>query len=474
MNAVQRIVKNIGVTGLAQISIAIISFLFMIYLARFLGEADFGRFNFALALTSLMVIFTDLGVNQLLIREIARKRELSEHYTNNAFLLKIPLSLLTFIGIVILNHLLNFPGEIEWLLYLFGLYNILQTLALNYLSLFQAWEKMEYVALFQIMEKLLITSLGLMVLFWGYGVLEIALVYLLAGIVDLILALFISFKKFIRPRFSLNFKLKKKLLIKGLPFGFNALFAVLFFKIDTLLLVFIIGDVAAGIYNAAYKPLLSLSIIIGGMVSTAVYPVMSRQFKDSKNLLSSSALISSKYLAIIGFPIAIGSILLAERFILLFYAGSFLESILPFQILALFIPLRMISKITGTFLSSINQQGLRTFSVSISTLFNIVLNLILIPSFSFIGASIATVASESLLYILLLFFIMKYHGYININKVLFKPVLGSLIMAGVIYLIKDWHLLIVVFIAVLIYFTAIILLKTFDDDDKKLFRKLLG
>lgn len=103
MNQVQRIVKNIGVIGIAQIFIAFMSFIFMIYLARFLGEADFGKYNFAFSLTTLLVIFTDLGVNQLLVREIARQKELSSSYINNAIFLKIPLSIFTFILIVIIK-----------------------------------------------------------------------------------------------------------------------------------------------------------------------------------------------------------------------------------------------------------------------------------------------------------------------------------------------------------------------------------
>ena len=47
MNQIQRIVKNIGVMGAAQVLTALISFVLPIYFARFLGEADFGKYNFA-------------------------------------------------------------------------------------------------------------------------------------------------------------------------------------------------------------------------------------------------------------------------------------------------------------------------------------------------------------------------------------------------------------------------------------------
>ncbi|MBV1767556.1 MAG: oligosaccharide flippase family protein, partial [Methanobacterium sp.] len=136
MNPTQRIMKNVGVNGISQIFLSLIGFLFMIYLARFLGEGGFGQYNFVLSFTSLFVIFSDLGVNQLLVREVARNKELSEDYTNNAFLLKIPLSILTFLGIVFFTYFLDFQGDLVFLLYLFGLYHILQTLSLTYLSLF--------------------------------------------------------------------------------------------------------------------------------------------------------------------------------------------------------------------------------------------------------------------------------------------------------------------------------------------------
>lgn len=44
-------------------------------MVRFLGEADFGKYNFALSLKTLIAIFADLLVNQLIVREIARNKK---------------------------------------------------------------------------------------------------------------------------------------------------------------------------------------------------------------------------------------------------------------------------------------------------------------------------------------------------------------------------------------------------------------
>jgi O-antigen/teichoic acid export membrane protein len=474
MNQVQRIVKNIGVTGSAQILTALMSFVFMIYLARFLGEAGFGKYNFAFSLTTLLVTFTDLGVNQLLVREIARERDLSSYYVNNAVFLKIPLSILTFVLIAVLAWTLNLSSDASILLYLFGIYNILLTVSGTYLSLFQAWERMEYVALFQIIERLFIVTLGLGVLIMGYGLMVVAWVYVFAGILDIAVAASLSFRRFIRPSRSIDTGLQKKLLLMGLPFGLNSLFAVFFFKIDTVLLGLLRDDVAVGIYNAAYNPLLALSMIVAGMVSAAVYPVMSRYFREDAGSLSGFTRISSRYLAIAGFPVAAGCLVLADRFIGLFYAGGYGGAVPAFQILALFIPIRLVSTITGTLLSSIDRQEYRMLSVGISAAFNIVLNMIFIPYYSYIGAAAATVLSELLLYILFLYYIGKAYDDVKLNREFIKPAAASALMALMIYPLREINLLLVIGAAALIYLISLILLREFREEDRALLMNLLG
>jgi len=214
-------------------------------------------------------------------------------------------------------------------------------------------------------------------------------------------------------------------------------------------------------------------MIVAGIVSAAIYPVMSKYYKENKESLGKFTIISSKYLAIFGFPIAIGCFILADKFILILYAGGYTGAIISFQILALFIPIRLVSTITGTLLSSINRQGYRMFSVGISAAFNIILNLILIPYYSYIGASIATVLSELLLYCLFLFYIGRYYKTINVNRTFTKPLIASIIMAMTIYPIKNLNTFIIIGLATIIYFLFLFLLKTFGDD-KLLFDQLLG
>ncbi len=473
MTTIQRIVKNTGVSGISQIAVSILTFILLIYTARYLGVAEFGNYNFAMSFTLLFTIFADIGISQLIIREIARNSHLTGKYFINASMIKILLSLVTFGSIIFIVNLMNYPRDVMNIIYLFGIYTILMSFAQMFMSIFQAFEKMEYAAVIMVTEKIVLIPLGLLVLSCGYGLTELAYVYVFAGAIDAIIGLALILTKIKSAVPKIDFSIWKKLTIAAIPFGLNSLFGMFFFKVDTILLYILKNDIAVGIYNAAYNPLLSFGGILSGMVVSAIYPVMSKQFISSKDSLGIVTVLTSKYLAIFGFPIAIICFILADKFIELFYAGQYSSSIIAFQILALFIPIRLVSSITGTLLTSINKQGIRTFSVFLSAIFNILLNLVMIPYLSYIGASIATVLSEIFLYFAYIHYINKYYKQLNLHKYFIKPLAASLIMGAIIFYFKEYNLFLLISLAFVVYFIVLIALKTFTSDDVKIFKQIV-
>lgn len=474
MNTVQRIAKNAGVLGISQVITSILGFVLLIYIARYLGEVGFGKYSFAVSFTALFIIFADLGISNLIIRELARNKELTNEYLTNVSVIKLLLSFLAFGFIAVTINLMDYPQDTIYAVYLFGVYMILTSFALAFRSIFQAYEKMEYTAVVMIIEKIILIPLVLFVLTSGYGLIELAYVYVFVGIVAVTLSFSIVLIKIAKPKPTINFPLWKTLIIGSIPFGLNVLFGVLFFQIDTVMLSVFKDDAAVGIYNAAYVPLLAITGIVSTMVISALYPVMSRYFVSSKESLEIFTGLSSKYMAIIGFPVGIGCFVLAERFIALFYAGQYSDSIIAFQILALFIPIRLVSSITGTLLTSINRQSHRTVSVGLSALVNIVLNAAMIPYLSYIGASIATVLSEVFLYFVFIYFINKHYRELGLHKHFIKPLTASLVMGGFVFYFNDVNLLLLVLSAGLVYFVILLLLRTFTQEDKNILKQVVG
>ncbi|WP_425438411.1 polysaccharide biosynthesis C-terminal domain-containing protein [Methanobacterium petrolearium] len=169
-----------------------------------------------------------------------------------------------------------------------------------------------------------------------------------------------------------------------------------------------------------------------------------------------------------------GCFVLANQFIELFYGGSYTNSVIAFQILAIFIPIRLVSSITGTLLTSINKQGIRTFGVTLAALFNIFLNIALIPSLSYVGASIVTVLSEIFLYFLYIIFISNYFKKLRLYNLFIKPLIASLIMGILVFYFREINLFLVILFAVLSYFIVLMVLRTFTKEDRFIFKQILG
>jgi O-antigen/teichoic acid export membrane protein len=462
MNTIQTIAKNSGVLAVAHAITMILSLVLVIFIARSIGDVDFGKLGFAQSFTGILVIFADMGLSTVTIREITRQKELTSKYLSNIFLIKLILSVVTFALIALIINLMHYPADTIMVVYLIGISSILSSLSALSRSIFRAFEKMEFEAFLNISKSIVTTGIGLAVLFSGYGLIAIASVYLVAGIVDLLATLVITAKKFAKPKLEVDFSFWKQIIRLALPFSF---------QIDIVMLSVMKGDSPVGWYKAACVLVYSL-VIIPDLLSYSIFPVMSRFYISSRDALKKTLEKSAKYLFIIGLPTAIGTILLADRIILLFYGEEFSHSIIALQILSLYLPLRFINHATGYTLSSINKEPLRALSATIAATTNVVLNLFLIPKFSFAGAAIATAITEVALFISYYYFVAKHFHKLELRPIFIKPCLACLAMGIFVFYLKDINLALLVVSAAIIYLAVFYFIKGFDEEDKAIFRNL--
>ena len=112
---------------------------------------------------------------------------------------------------------------------------------------------------------------------------------------------------------------------------------------------------------------------------------------------------------------------------------------------------------------------------SFAALFNVGLNLILIPHFSVYGASIATVISEILILVLELHTLHKIgqlpDKYFLVD--ILKVVVCSAILGVVLYLL-NLSLWLAIPVSFVVYLIAIIITKTFDKQDIVIFKQIIG
>ena len=471
MTTAKRIAKNSSFIFLGDAIGHILQLVLVVYLVRYLGAVTFGKYAFAFAFTSLFMILSDLGLSTLSIREIARDTSKAGEYLTNISITKFILSLITIVLIIVTINLMHYPQDTTLAVYIVGGVTVFTSFITSFRSIFRAFERMEYETITRIAERLLIFGSVLPILFLGYGLIEVVSAMLIAQALIFMFTLAIIIKKFTRPVLSFDFSLCKTLIKAALPFGLASVFTVIYFQTDTVMLSIMKGDAVVGWYRAAYGLVMG-TLFIPGAVVGALYPVLSRYFTSSKDSLMVVYEKSFKFLLMLAVPLGIGTTLLADRIIIFLYGEEFAPSIIALQILIWVASILFIYSIVGYTLASINKQLVDTHITGISALLNVGLNLLLIPTYSYVGAGIASIVSQVFVFTCEFSYLQKKGYGFKVSKIVLKPLCAGLIMGLFIYGLGVMHinLFVIIIGAIVIYATCLYLLKVFDEKEMEMMR----
>jgi len=476
MSTVQRIAKNTALLTAGDFISFVLGFFFTMYVARYLGAEGFGVLSFALAFTAIFGVFTDIGLQQLMIREIARDKALAPKYLGNIAVVKISLVLITFGLIALVINLLDYPQDTIKVVYLLSLSLVFNAFCIMFYGVFRAYERMEFAALGQVLTSALTLAGGFWAINHDFSVTGFALIYFLVSIITLVYSFAISSWKFLVPRIEVDFNFWKQALKQTWPFALVGAFGTIYLYIDSVMLSLIKGDEAVGWYNAAYRLILLLSFVPVAYFG-AVFPSMSRFHLTSKDFLTFTHERSLKYMLILGVPICVGGTILADKVILLIFGGEYYPSIIALRILIWSTVFAFIGGVFANLFQSVNKQTIIAWVLGIPTVVKVVLNLILIPEYSYKGVSIATVVTGFIA--LALGFFWSYRiGYSIPIKALSSTIVrvsfASAIMFVPIMYFKNFYILALVPLSALLYFVVLYIIGGIDKEDKLLLRQILG
>ena len=448
--------------------------LLFIYIARKLGDEDFGKLSFAYSFAGICFIVTDFGLSTILIRNVSRQKELTREYVGNILALKIVLSLIciSVIGIFILFT--DYPTDVITLLVIFGGVMFFKALIELFCTVLSAHERMDLEAFLKGTNHILLFVSGIAILSVGYGLLGLANVFLVAFSFSSIIGFCIvdvCIEK-IHPSFDLKFW--RYILKESLPLALSVIFTVIYFKIDVVMLSIIRGsDSEIGWYSAAMR-LIELMGIVPALIVSALFPIVSSLYKESIDSLKGVYKTSFRYLIMIALPIAVGTLLLSEHLIYTIYGEEYVKTIPALKILSLALVFIFVNYILMNILVAVDRQMTNAILAGTCVLVNIALNMCLIPHYGYLGAGTATVITEIVLFALGLYYVAKYICKINIVAVASKPLISVAIMGTfIVWANAKFNLAFVIVLSVLTYFTCLLLFRFFTKEDKLILMHLI-
>lgn len=168
-------------------------------------------------------------------------------------------------------------------------------------------------------------------------------------------------------------------------------------RIDTILLGVLANPVAVGYYTLG-KQVTDFVIAPASSLGFSIAPTYGQK-KESDDLSHAARVYEStfEYILLLYIPAAVGLALVAEPMIRYVFNTDYLGAVPVVQIFSIFIIFQAIDKITNDALDFLGRSTARAYSKGLSAAANFVLNLLLIPLYGVVGASVATVLTYGLM-----------------------------------------------------------------------------
>jgi len=415
--------------------------IFTLIIARILLPELFGIYALVLSVTTLAITFTDIGLNNTLLRYFSESFEKGDKAKSKAYLkyiLKIKLSLI----FVIVITLAFCSKSIAYLIYnkpllfypllfscLFVVIESLWSLCSTFFIASNFLKPWPILNLFLQIFKISFSVLAVLLLSDSLKVTGIFISFFISGAIILLLAVLIIYKK---NKWIRDIKPKvtdlSRVNIYWRFMVLSSLSLALFTSIDTLMLGGAVSSEYIGYYRASSSIIWTLAAMLS--LSSIFLPVFTQ---ISGKRFERGLRKTLRTLLIISVPITGGLIFFARHIIFFIYGDNYLTGVLSMYSLSLLIITSPLIDLYSTILQSREKSKIVGKSILFSLIFNIILNLVVIFLFKLnsdrliIGIGLVTSLSRLLLLGILIFYSRKLFNLkpnsIGIFKIIFSTFL---------------------------------------------------
>lgn len=377
-------------------------------IAYFLGLDAVGSFTKVTTFVSLFYLFLDFGFNSILLRDNYND---TEKKIGNLTLLRLIIAitlipLITLLSTILPHNDITGTGFSEIEKHAITIFSfVLVSIALqNSLSVFLQ-KRMIYVrgVVPGFISSIVVVLVVLYAVYTGNFFLLFA-AYIFGGIVQAILT-YTGLRSDFRFRLTVN-KLgafSKTLFLKSWPLGLMLVFNLLYSKIDVVLLSFYKPSFDVGIYGVSYR-FFEVALALPAFLANSTYPVLLKHMSDGRSYKT----IFAKYLKlyIVLSLIVTAIVFLGAPFITILKGGFFL-SVFPLQLLSLSLPFFFLTSLLQWHFLIKNKLGFLVPLYGGALVLNFVLNIILLPHFSYYAAALITGVCEALVFVVMLWYFRK-------------------------------------------------------------------
>jgi O-antigen/teichoic acid export membrane protein len=364
-----------------------------IWVARYLGPAQFGLFSYAVAFAALFSSIAKLGLDSIMVRDLVREPAQRDIYMGTAFWLKLAGSL-AMLGVIGIALQLT-TSDSTTRLYIFIIASG---------AIFQPFEVVDFYFQSKVLSKFV--SICKLIQLTISSLIKIFLIYIDSGlfwfvIVSLIDQITLAATLYLAYRYQkigmyfkhFNRHVAKKLLIDSWPLVLSGLAVMIYMRTDQIMIKEMLGEKEVGLYSAATR-ISEIWYFVPILITNSIFPAILNVKKDSPKYLFRLRVLFS-VLVWIGILVAAITAFIYDWLIIFLYGQDYQQAgqVLMIHIWGgIFVALGAAS---GSWFVSENLQRYALYRTLLGASVNIALNFALIPKYGILGAAIGTVVAQS-------------------------------------------------------------------------------
>lgn len=370
-----------------------ISFIVSILSARYLGPSNFGLINYTASFLAFVTSIVTLGMDGVIIKKMIAREDKEGEYLGSAIGFCLISAILSGIGVILVVYCLN-PGD-KLVLTLISIQSVqLIFQALHVLdSWFQRHLKSKYVSLAKMVACIVVSSYKLFLLMTAKDVRWFAFSNTLTTM-TITAILFLAYKKSNTQPLKFSFGTGKELLGESYHFILSGLMAAIYVQLSNILLGQMVSKEMVGLFTTA-NTLCTMWIFVPKAIINSLRPGIMEQ-KERGREAAYLQRLKQLYSIIFWLCISVSVVvfLLGDFAINLLYGEAYAGATAPLQILIWAQAFSMLGLARGVWILAEKKNKYVKYCLGMGAIFSLVLNFILIPKYSIVGAATVTLLTE--------------------------------------------------------------------------------
>lgn len=464
-----RVGANLAALVVARFASMALSLVQMGLIIRALGPDGVGQFTFALNYPALFVVFATLGIQRLLVRDIARTPAIAWRYVWTALGVVVVLAGGVQLFVSATAGLIN-PDPVAQRAAALASLSVVFLWAIQtpFEALITARERMGLLSgVYLLAAVLKLASVAVVLQFAPTSAAAHGAIALANGIAFLAcVSLAVYVAGWERPSFEARLALGQ--VRECLPFTAAMLCSQLYFKSDVTLLSLWRDDDEVGLYGPVQRVIEPI-VMIAAIWGTAVFPALCRLSVDAPARYAQLKASTIRLALVTAMPMAAGLSLVAGPVIRIL-AGAQFEAFGPsallLQLMAIIIPFFYLNGIGQEFLYAAHRNWFVVRAYALAAAISVGMNALLIPLYGVWALPAGAIAANAAVSALFVYGLRQEFGAMGLPSLILKTTAACLPMGGIVLLIMPHSVVAAILCGAMLYGIGVYLLRVLNAEEQ--------